>query len=472
MTQIEAYPNSLGDSQSNLMNDFATMANNLLDENMSAVTKMKDNIGLIDDRMATTITKWTEHWDEWGNQTKEKIEEVLNSWINFNQKVGDLADDSGVKIGNNLNVQIDGLSETTNELKNNWTQVNQEITKALSNLEPFINQLKELVTQLEKIGEQIEKSSSYKEANKITTSNIKEQYQEQLKDIEENGLNSDRLKNLTNLASSLGKKNTTILKDIKNKTDESWEDIFTIASKNGFTEKQMKSIADDDSTAQQAYASIRFANSLASAKKDKSLSQKEFKKLQDLYKDAGYGKKTFIKKLKNAGFSWKDILTNIKEAGSGFSYARLAKTFSTSKAFKKAYISVFGKNKWNKAIKDKTIQSYDTGGYTGEWSDGPRDGRLAMLHQKELVLNANDTQHILDAVDIVRDIVETLKGSSLASSLGTLSSGRYLNNSNNPIEQRVSIEATFPNATNADEIERALLSLSDSAFQYAYKTRD
>ena len=95
-----------------------------------------------------------------------------------------------------------------------------------------------------------------------------------------------------------------------------------------------------------------------------------------------------------------------------------------------------------------------------------------MLHQKELVLNANDTQHILDAVDIVRDIVETLKGSSLASSLGTLSSGRYLNNSNNPIEQRVSIEATFPNATNADEIERALLSLSDSAFQYAYKTRD
>ena len=95
-----------------------------------------------------------------------------------------------------------------------------------------------------------------------------------------------------------------------------------------------------------------------------------------------------------------------------------------------------------------------------------------MLHQKELVLNANDTQHILDAVDIVRDIVETLKGSSLASSLGTLSSGRYFNNSNNPIEQRVSIEATFPNATSADEIERALLSLSDSAFQYAYKTRD
>jgi len=29
-----------------------------------------------------------------------------------------------------------------------------------------------------------------------------------------------------------------------------------------------------------------------------------------------------------------------------------------------------------------------TGGYTGEWSN---DGRLAFLHQKELVLNAEDT---------------------------------------------------------------------------------
>jgi hypothetical protein len=30
----------------------------------------------------------------------------------------------------------------------------------------------------------------------------------------------------------------------------------------------------------------------------------------------------------------------------------------------------------------------DTGGYTGDW--GP-DGKIAMLHQKELVLNAEDT---------------------------------------------------------------------------------
>jgi hypothetical protein len=42
---------------------------------------------------------------------------------------------------------------------------------------------------------------------------------------------------------------------------------------------------------------------------------------------------------------------------------------------------------------------FDTGGYTGSW--GP-EGRLAMLHQKEIVLNAHDTENILSIVDMVR----------------------------------------------------------------------
>jgi hypothetical protein len=39
--------------------------------------------------------------------------------------------------------------------------------------------------------------------------------------------------------------------------------------------------------------------------------------------------------------------------------------------------------------------SLDTGGYTGEWG---HSGKLAMLHEKELVLNANDTSNFLDAL--------------------------------------------------------------------------
>jgi hypothetical protein len=47
------------------------------------------------------------------------------------------------------------------------------------------------------------------------------------------------------------------------------------------------------------------------------------------------------------------------------------------------------------------LLGYDTGGYTGEW--GP-EGRLALLHQKEIVLNARDTENMLAMTQMVRDI--------------------------------------------------------------------
>nr|DAF40469.1 MAG TPA: minor tail protein [Caudoviricetes sp.] len=45
---------------------------------------------------------------------------------------------------------------------------------------------------------------------------------------------------------------------------------------------------------------------------------------------------------------------------------------------------------------------FDTGGYTGDW--GTSDGKVALLHEKELVLNKKDTANILDSVNIVRDM--------------------------------------------------------------------
>jgi hypothetical protein len=50
-------------------------------------------------------------------------------------------------------------------------------------------------------------------------------------------------------------------------------------------------------------------------------------------------------------------------------------------------------------VANRSVGSFDTGGYTGEWGS---DGRAAILHEKELVLNKADTANILAAVDIVR----------------------------------------------------------------------
>ena len=50
----------------------------------------------------------------------------------------------------------------------------------------------------------------------------------------------------------------------------------------------------------------------------------------------------------------------------------------------------------------QVLQKFDTGGYTGDWHSG--EGRLAMLHQKELVLNATDTANFIQLRDILRDM--------------------------------------------------------------------
>ncbi len=50
---------------------------------------------------------------------------------------------------------------------------------------------------------------------------------------------------------------------------------------------------------------------------------------------------------------------------------------------------------------------FNTGGYTGDWAGS--DGKLAMLHQKEIVLNKFDTANLLKLVDITRSIIPTIK---------------------------------------------------------------
>lgn len=111
------------------------------------------------------------------------------------------------------------------------------------------------------------------------------------------------------------------------------------------------------------------------------------------------------------------------------------------------------------------LETFKTGGYTGDWGV---DGRLAMLHQKELVLNAHDTENMLNAVNIIRDIsrVIDLNAASSANAFNLISS-TYATNGGQTIEQEVTIHAEFPNATNHTEIEEAFNTLINQAAQFA-----
>ena len=115
-----------------------------------------------------------------------------------------------------------------------------------------------------------------------------------------------------------------------------------------------------------------------------------------------------------------------------------------------------------------------TGGYTGEWSGN--DGKLALLHSKELVLNADDTKNMLSAVSAVRDIASI--GNSFASTIangisgmvagvlgirsGEVAAAASSDNTNNTFN----ITAEFPNANSVAEIQEAILSLPTLASQY------
>jgi len=123
-----------------------------------------------------------------------------------------------------------------------------------------------------------------------------------------------------------------------------------------------------------------------------------------------------------------------------------------------------------KKKKKQKATSMDTGGYTGSWGT---EGRWALLHQKELVLNANDTKNMLDSVAILRGIVDNLGGniSTRLSSLNSSSNNINNNRSTESLDQNVSIQASFPNVNSKREIEEALNDLVNLAAQRAMKRR-
>jgi len=64
-----------------------------------------------------------------------------------------------------------------------------------------------------------------------------------------------------------------------------------------------------------------------------------------------------------------------------------------------------------------TASQYDTGGYTGSWGN---EGRWALLHEKELVLNKNDTSNLLTTITLLHDLMARLDQASVWSALREL----------------------------------------------------
>ena len=117
----------------------------------------------------------------------------------------------------------------------------------------------------------------------------------------------------------------------------------------------------------------------------------------------------------------------------------------------------------DKALK---IAGYDTGGYTGSWGTA---GKLALLHEKELVLNKEDTKNLLASVQMVRDYIDSIDLNTISMLALNPYTAASLASQGAQLDQNVTIEANFPSVTDRNEIEEALKSLVNRASQYINK---
>jgi hypothetical protein len=63
-------------------------------------------------------------------------------------------------------------------------------------------------------------------------------------------------------------------------------------------------------------------------------------------------------------------------------------------------------------VKKTDLDGFDTGGYTGTWG---YYGKLAMLHEKEMVLNKQDTENLLASMEFLNHILEIIDLQALSS---------------------------------------------------------
>ena len=117
-------------------------------------------------------------------------------------------------------------------------------------------------------------------------------------------------------------------------------------------------------------------------------------------------------------------------------------------------------------VKKTDLVGFNTGGYTGSW--GPY-GKLAILDEKELVLNKGDTANFLASMEVLERILEVIDLQSASAQLGGMLHTPTLGGNAGPqsVEQSVHIEASFPGVSDRNEIEEAFNNLINTASQYA-----
>ena len=138
------------------------------------------------------------------------------------------------------------------------------------------------------------------------------------------------------------------------------------------------------------------------------------------------------------------------------------------------------------AVPPVSFSAFDTGGYTGKWNSP--EGKLAVLHEKQLILNKDDTENMLKMLEVSREyssLLSSLVQNNVLNELNRITTqlnapelewkkeyNRYsqeMKRAVSQLDQQVKIEASFPAVNSKQEIEDALSNLVNLAAQRALK---
>ena len=463
--------------------DVASAQSDLLDAQNSAYNLSKDAM--------------VQNQEDALNKIISAKEKILNLYLEA-QKTGTDVSDKVAEVVANVTEYLNGCSEQFKTAQSNiindfYSMVDSLSTDNLGNLQEIFEQMQngnnEAFNNIDErfstsIGSWLENLDEFK---KNTTELFSENgaLQKAFKDYESNleALAEKAKVPLTNMSTAVSQ-----VKDEMDKLNASTATYqSTLKDLSGTIEsaeaeyQKMQSQISNAQNAMRAFQSQYndVSQKLAVAEREKSDLQSEYQKLQreyDAYKDEQARKAAEASSAQSAGGgdgSWDPyndaygIWVYGWYGNGGYWYGNYAAEHGEEKA--NQVLALFNSGygyTW-----------MDTGGYTGDWGSNEgwseaKNGKLAVLHSKELVLNASDTENILQAVQAVRQLTTNFRNGAFEDAVSAFNKyGSDLLQTTveglNSVAQDVHISATFPNVRGAEEIESALLSLTNGAVQYA-----
>lgn len=385
------------------------------------------------DQDSTAFGEKTEKEQELAKQLSEN---VGTTYGDLTQAIKDNYDDIGTKANEVVTETNEEWKSSADEILNTWVKdpdsVKKMITKAYSDLEAANQKYQKAVDTLAKqVGRDFGESGIKGAIDKAAKST--ENLDDKTRELCENG-----------------KHDVDKLKDSVDKLKEAWDSVKdSINDAISAIEEYLKKQGEANSQQGQSGSPGTGGNASASNSNNGSSGNGSG--------SGGGSSSTSTTKQKNHG-----VYNSAPGAGNATVY------WTDSLEDAKRYAE-----QANKKGKSSNFKYFKSGGYTGEWGE---DGRLALLHQKELVLNKDDTENFLSGISMIRDMA-SLNGSiekSILQSIANMAvhvsgikpSLIQTNDNNSQSNNTFNITAEFPNANNVDEIRQAILTLPNIASQY------